>query len=53
MAVLGFGEYAGRAAGAIVGIPVGMWVVKIVIGTEYSDFRIALLPIADKESPVT
>ena len=30
-------------AGAIVGIPVGIWAVKVVLKKKYSDFRIALV----------
>lgn len=30
--------------GGIVGIPIGIWVVKIVLNKHYSDFRIVLLP---------
>ena len=50
MMLAGAGESGVRAAG-LIGIPVGMWVVKMVIGTEYSDFRIALVPTTDTESP--
>ena len=31
------------AAGAIAGIPVGIWVIKVVLTRKYSDFRIALV----------
>jgi len=34
--------YAG-IAGAAVGIPIGIWVVKTVLGKKYSEFRIALV----------
>lgn len=30
--------------GFIIGIPIGIWVVKIVMEKHYSDFRIVLLP---------
>jgi hypothetical protein len=30
-------------AGGIVAIPVGMWVIKVVLTKRYSDFRIALV----------
>ena len=31
-------------AGVVIGIPIGIWVVKIVMKKHYSDFRIVLLP---------
>jgi ABC-type uncharacterized transport system permease subunit len=30
-------------AGLLVAIPVGMWVIKVVLTRKYSDFRIALV----------
>lgn len=33
-----------QVVGFIAGIPIGIWVVKIVLEKHYSDFRIVLLP---------
>jgi hypothetical protein len=30
-------------AGGVAGIPVGIWVIKVVLTRKYSDFRIALV----------
>ncbi len=32
-------------AGLIVGIPIGIWVVKMVFAISYSDFRLALVSL--------
>ena len=50
MALAGAGEHAG-IAGGLSGIPVGVWVIKTVIGSEYSDFRIVLVPTAHTGLP--
>lgn len=34
----------GRLVGMILGIPIGIWVVKIVLNKQFSDFQIVLLP---------
>ncbi len=31
-------------AGLVIGVPVGIWVVRTVLGKSWSDFRIALVP---------
>lgn len=33
--------------GVITGIPIGIWAMKVVLGMEYADFRIALLPSSE------
>ncbi|HSR63343.1 MAG TPA: hypothetical protein VLN56_08060 [Gammaproteobacteria bacterium] len=33
--------------GIITGIPIGVWAVKVVLGMEYADFRVALLPSSE------
>lgn len=41
--------------GFIIGILISIWVIKMVLGMQYSDFRIVLLPsfesMLDKEHP--
>ena len=32
-------------SGLLVGIPIGIWIVKIVVQKKFSDFRIALLEV--------
>jgi len=41
---LGFPNLGGLA-GLVVGIPIGMWVVKLVLAKSFSDFRIALVSL--------
>jgi hypothetical protein len=47
-AALGFDEavalQVGRLIGLVIGFIVAVWVVKIVLGKSFSDFRIALVP---------
>ena len=46
-AALGLTEYIrpyAEVVGFIVSIPVGIWVVKIVMEKHYADFRIVLMP---------
>ena len=43
---LGFGNL-GALAGLVVGIPIGMWVVKLVLAKSFSDFRLALVALQD------
>lgn len=38
-------QYAG-VAGALISIPVGIWVVKLVLGKSYSKFRLVLVSLA-------
>lgn len=33
--------------GVITGIPIGIWAMKVVLGKEYADFRVALLPSSE------
>jgi hypothetical protein len=35
---------AGTWAGLLIGIPVGIWVVRTVLRKSWSDFRIVLVP---------
>ena len=35
----------GTLAGLVVGIPIGMWVVKLVLAKSFSDFRLALVSL--------
>ena len=37
----------GGLAGLVVGIPIGMWVVKIILAKSYSDFRLTLVSLDD------
>ncbi|HKI61917.1 MAG TPA: hypothetical protein VKA31_06450, partial [Mariprofundaceae bacterium] len=34
--------------GMIIGVPIGIWVVKNVVGKSYSDFRLVLVSCADE-----
>ena len=46
-ASLGLSEHVqpyAEVMGLIAGVPIGIWVVKIVLEKHYSDFRIVLLP---------
>ncbi|MEJ2760865.1 MAG: hypothetical protein P8126_04835 [Gammaproteobacteria bacterium] len=46
-AIMGEAEHVriySRLAGMILGIPIGIWVVKIVLNKQFSDFQIVLLP---------
>ncbi len=50
-AAQGMVEYTkiyGQVAGSIVSIPIGIWVVKIVLTTQFRDFRIALVPSTEQ-----
>jgi hypothetical protein len=40
-------EYWGRLIGVVVAVPAGVWAVKTVLGKEYRQFRIALVPSAE------
>ncbi len=37
-------SYLGNIAGLVVGLPVGVWVVRSILRKSWSDFRIVLLP---------
>ena len=52
LGLVGAGKYA-AVGGLLVGIPVGMWVVKAVIGKDYSGFRIALVSTSESVSPAS
>lgn len=34
----------GFLIGVAVGVPIGIWIIKLIIGKNYSDFRLALVP---------
>lgn len=42
-------EQVGQLAGMIVGIPIGIWVIKTVLTKEYRQYRIALVPSREAE----
>ena len=42
--VVEYTKIYGQLIGAILGIPIGIWVVKIILTMQFRDFRIALVP---------
>jgi uncharacterized membrane protein YraQ (UPF0718 family) len=40
-------QASGQLIGSIVGIPLGLWIIKVVLTTQFRDFRIALVPSAE------
>ena len=41
----GVAQLISGLGGALISLPIGVWVVKIILGKNFSDFRIALLSI--------